>query len=90
MIQASFNSSCTALQYKTGTKFFHRAVPVLFVGEGTCTCILLDAVQRSPKFKCTSQPSVMTWIVTMTMYFLVYKYTGSLSLLLYCYMYVTE
>ena len=29
MIQASFNSSCTALQYKTGTKFFHRAVPEL-------------------------------------------------------------
>ena len=29
MIQASFNCSCTALQYKTGTKFFHRAVPKL-------------------------------------------------------------
>ena len=30
MIQASFYSSCTALHYKTGTKFFHRAVPVLY------------------------------------------------------------
>ena len=29
MIQALFNSSCVALQYKTGTKFFHRAVPEL-------------------------------------------------------------
>ena len=29
MIQAPFNSSCVALQYKTGTKFFHRAVPEL-------------------------------------------------------------
>ena len=28
IIQAPFNSSCVALQYKTGTKFFHRAVPV--------------------------------------------------------------
>ena len=27
MIQVPFNSSCVALQYKTGTKFFHRAVP---------------------------------------------------------------
>ena len=27
MIQAPFNSSCVALQYETGTKFFHRAVP---------------------------------------------------------------
>ena len=30
MIQVPFNSSCTALQYKTGTKFFHRAVPELY------------------------------------------------------------
>ena len=29
MIQAPFNSSFVALQYKTGTKFFHRAVPEL-------------------------------------------------------------
>ena len=29
MIQAPFNSSCVALQYETGTKFFHRAVPML-------------------------------------------------------------
>ena len=29
MIQASFNSSYVALQYNTGTKFFHRAVPEL-------------------------------------------------------------
>ena len=29
MIQAPFNSSCVALQYETGTKFFHRAVPEL-------------------------------------------------------------
>ena len=29
MIQEPFNSSCVALQYKTGTKFFHRAVPEL-------------------------------------------------------------
>ena len=28
-IQVPFNSSCTALQYETGTKFFHRAVPKL-------------------------------------------------------------
>jgi hypothetical protein len=27
MIQPPFNSSCAALQYETGTKFFHRAVP---------------------------------------------------------------
>ena len=31
MIQASFNSSCIAPQYETGTKFFHRAVPELHV-----------------------------------------------------------
>ena len=29
MIQVPFNSSCTALQYKTKTKFFHPAVPEL-------------------------------------------------------------
>ena len=29
MIQVLFNSSCVALQYETGTKFFHRAVPEL-------------------------------------------------------------
>ena len=29
MIQVPFNSSCVALQYETGTKFFHRAVPEL-------------------------------------------------------------
>ena len=29
MIQVPFCSSCIALQYKTGTKFFHRAVPKL-------------------------------------------------------------
>ena len=29
MIQAPFDSSCVALQYETGTKFFHRAVPEL-------------------------------------------------------------
>ena len=29
MIQVPFNSSCVALQYETGTKFFHRAVPKL-------------------------------------------------------------
>ena len=29
MIQVSFISSCTALQYETGMKFFHRAVPKL-------------------------------------------------------------
>ena len=29
MIQAPFNSSCVALQYETGTKIFHRAVPEL-------------------------------------------------------------
>ena len=27
MIQPPFNSSCVALQYEPGTKFFHRAVP---------------------------------------------------------------
>ena len=27
MIQAPLNSSCTALQYETGMKFFHRVVP---------------------------------------------------------------
>ena len=27
MFQAPFDSSCVALQYETGTKFFHRAVP---------------------------------------------------------------
>ena len=29
MIQVPFNSSCVALQYETGMKFFHRAVPEL-------------------------------------------------------------
>ena len=29
MIQVPFNSPCTALQYETGMKFFHRAVPKL-------------------------------------------------------------
>ena len=29
MIQGPFHSSCVALQYKTGTKFFHQAVPEL-------------------------------------------------------------
>ena len=29
MIQVPFNSSCVALQYETGTKFFHQAVPEL-------------------------------------------------------------
>ena len=29
MIQVPFNSSCTALQYETGMKFFHRAIPKL-------------------------------------------------------------
>ena len=29
IIRVAFNSSCVALQYKTGTKFFHRAVPEL-------------------------------------------------------------
>ena len=29
MIQVPFHSSCIALQYKTGMKFFHRAVPKL-------------------------------------------------------------
>ena len=29
MIQPPFNSSCVALQYEPGTKFFHRAVPEL-------------------------------------------------------------
>ena len=27
MIQSPFNSSCVALQYESGTKFFHQAVP---------------------------------------------------------------
>ena len=29
MTQVSFHSSCVALQYETGTKFFHRAVAEL-------------------------------------------------------------
>ena len=29
MIQPPFNSTCVALQYEPGTKFFHRAVPEL-------------------------------------------------------------
>ena len=29
MIQVPFNSTCIALQYDTGTKFFHRAIPEL-------------------------------------------------------------
>jgi hypothetical protein len=29
MFQLPFNSSCVALQYETGTKFFHQAVPEL-------------------------------------------------------------
>ena len=30
MFQGPFCSSCVALQYEPGTKFFHRAVPELF------------------------------------------------------------
>ena len=30
MIQVPFNSSCVALQYEIGTKFFHWAVPELY------------------------------------------------------------
>ena len=30
MIQVQFHSSYVALQYKSGTKFFHRAVPKLY------------------------------------------------------------
>ena len=30
MIQVPFNSSCVALQYETGTKFFYRAVSELY------------------------------------------------------------
>ena len=33
MIQAPFCSSCVALQYEPGTKFFHRAVPELHVDK---------------------------------------------------------
>ena len=33
MIQVPFTSSCVALQYETGTKFFHRAVPELHIIE---------------------------------------------------------
>ena len=29
MIQVPFNSFCVALQYETGTKFFHLAIPEL-------------------------------------------------------------
>ena len=29
MIEPPFNSTCVALQYKPGTKFFHRVVPEL-------------------------------------------------------------
>ena len=29
MIQVPFSSSCVALQYETGMKFFHRAIPEL-------------------------------------------------------------
>ena len=42
MIQAPLNSSCVALEYKTGTKFFHRAVPKLHaVTNSTKITILL-------------------------------------------------
>ena len=36
MIQPPFNSSCVALQYEPGTKFFHRVVPELHAGKN-CT-----------------------------------------------------
>ena len=40
MIQVPFNSSCVALQYETGTKFFHRAIPELHaIKNGTKTVI---------------------------------------------------
>ena len=42
MIQVPLNSSCVALQYKTGTKFFHGAVPKLHaVKNSTKIAILL-------------------------------------------------
>ena len=33
MFQAPFNSSCVALQYEPGTKFFHRAVPEIHASK---------------------------------------------------------
>jgi hypothetical protein len=33
MIQSPFYSSCAALQYETGTKFFHQAVPEIHAIE---------------------------------------------------------
>ena len=49
MIQAPFNSSCVALQYKTGTKFFHRAVPKLHaVKNSTKIDILLCTFTYKP------------------------------------------
>ena len=40
MIQVPFHSSCVALQYKTGTKFFHRAVPKLYAVKNSINFLL--------------------------------------------------
>ena len=49
MIQAPFNSSCVALQYKTGTKVFHQAVPKLHaVKNSTKIAILLCTFTYKP------------------------------------------
>ena len=49
MIQVPFNSSCVVLQYKTGTKFFHRAVPKLHtVKNSTKIAILLCTFTYKP------------------------------------------
>ena len=40
MIQVPVNSSCVALQYETGTKFFHRAVPELHTIKNSTKIII--------------------------------------------------
>ena len=40
MIQAPFNSSCVALQYKTRTKFFYEAVSKLYAIKYSAKIVL--------------------------------------------------
>ena len=49
MFQVPFHSSCVALQYETGMKFFHQAVPELHaVKNSTKIAILLCTFTYKP------------------------------------------
>ena len=45
MIQVPFNSSCVALQYETGTKFFHSAIPELHAVKNSTKIDIIFTIQ---------------------------------------------